>query len=191
MQQIPERTKPPVVNYKPRTSNASMDAIKKLREQSACKDATINTLTKQLEEVQKEKAAMEWFQAEATREVMKPKEESKEEDNGYQMLRPARLPVRPIYVIVKKKYIDIDELAEFVVQDYCNGRAESMGQCADQTDMTPNREKKGRAFVTSKPGAEHPIIDKYLKWMQSKFKPFMHVREAGEFGAGFSVGITG
>ena len=151
VQQVPETPKPPVVNYKPRTTNASMDALKKLREESACKTTTINTLTTQLEEVQKEKAAMEWLQEETTREVMKeaPKEESKEEDNGYQMLRPARLPVRPIYVIVKEKYIDIDELAEFVVQDYCNGRAESMGQCADQTYMTPNREKKGRAFVTS------------------------------------------
>ena len=45
--------------------------------------------------------------------------------------------------------------------------------------------------MTSTPGAEHPIIDKYLKWMQRQFKPFMHVREAGEFGAGFSVVITG
>ena len=45
--------------------------------------------------------------------------------------------------------------------------------------------------VYCKPGAEHPVIDKYLKWMQSKCKPFMHVREAGEFGAGFSVVITG
>ena len=167
MQQIPETPKPPVVNYKTRTSNASMDALKQLREQSACKDTTINALTKQLEEVQKEKASMEWLQA--TPEVMKeePKEESKEEDNGYQMLRPARLPVRPIYVIVKEKYIDIDELAEFVVvQDCCNGRAESMGQCADQTEMPRKGEKKGRAFMTSKSGAEHPIIDKYLKWMQ-------------------------
>ena len=69
-----------------------------------------------------------------------------EEDNGYQMLRPAWLPVRPIYVIVKEKYPHIDELAEFVVQDYCNGRGDSFGQCADQTEMTPNREKKGRAL---------------------------------------------
>ena len=91
---------------------------------------------------------------------------------------------------MKEKYIDIDELSEFVVQDYCNGRGDSFGQCTDQTEMTPNREKKGRAFVTSKPGAEHPVIDKYLQRLQSKFKPLMHVREVGEFGAGFSVVIT-
>ena len=95
---------------------------------------------------------MAWLQA-PHEEVIKeePKEESKEEHKGYKMKRAARLPVKPIYVIVKEKYDDIDELAEFVVQDYCTGRAESMGQCADQTEMTPKGEKKGRAFVTSKP----------------------------------------
>ena len=29
-----------------------------------------------------------------------------------------------------------------------------------------------------------------MKWMQENFEPFMHVRESGEFGAGFSVVIT-
>ena len=69
---------------------------------------------------------MEWLQA--TREEVIKEEPKEEDDKGYQMKRAARLPVNPIYVIVKEKYIDIDELAEFVVQDYCTGRAESMGQ---------------------------------------------------------------
>ena len=128
MQQRVEPPKP-VVKYNPRTSNASMDAMKKLREQNASKDATIDTLTKQLIEAQNDKAAIAWLQA-PREEVIKeePKEESKEEHKGYKMERAARLLVKPIYVIVKEKYDDIDELAEFVVQDYCTGRAESMGQ---------------------------------------------------------------
>ena len=146
----------------------------------------------QLEELKREKADMELAKDETIREMKKAaKERSKEDESEYQMLRPARLPVKPIYCIVEEVYPKIDELAEFVVQSYCNGRVESFGQCADQTDMTPNGEKKGRAFVTSKPGAEHPVIDEYLKWMQDKFVAFMHVHESGEFGAGFSVVITG
>ena len=67
VQHIPETPKPPVVNYKPRTTNAPMDALKKSREESACKTTTINILNKQLQEVQREKAAKELLQEETIR----------------------------------------------------------------------------------------------------------------------------
>ena len=117
-------------------------------------------------------------------------EETKAEK--FKMLRasrsPAAVPVKPIYVTIKGLYPDIDGLARFVIQNYCNGRLDSVGQCADQVEMTPNGEKRGRAYITSKEGDnQHEILVRYLSWMSDNFAPSMHVREAGEFGAGFSV----
>ena len=119
-----------------------MDASKKMKERISSQKATIDALTKALKKAQEEKATM----------VIPSREEvaKEEETTGYKMERAARLAVNPIYVIVKEKYEDIDELADFIVQQYCNGRADSAGTCADQDEMTPNGEKKGRACVTSK-----------------------------------------
>ena len=57
--------------------------------------------------------------------------------------------------------------------------------------MTTNGQEKGRAYVTSKHGDDqHEVLVKYMNWMQGHFEPFMHVRESGEFGAGFSIVMT-
>ena len=187
MQPVKHKPKPldPVreLKYTPRSTNASMDASKKLRENVASLEATVAVLTSSLKKVEDECANM----------VIPPREEvAKEEPTEFKMERAARLPVKPIYVIVKEKYDDIDELADFIVKEHCNGRADSAGQCADQEDMTPNGDKKGRAYVTSKHGDDqHGIIVRYMRRIQEHFEPFMHAREAGQFGAGFSVVVTG
>ena len=160
-----------------------MDANKKLREKIVSQEGTIAALTRCLKKVEDECANM----------VIPPRVEvATEMATEFEMERAARLPVKPIYVVVKEKYDHIDELADFIVQEYCNGRADSAGQCTDQEDMTPNGDKKGQAYVTSKHGDDqHGIIVRYMRRIQEHFEPFMHAREAGQFGAGFSVVVTG
>ena len=110
----------------------------------------------------------------------------------FKMERSARLPVKPIYAVIKEKYPDIEELAKFVVQSYATGTAESPGSMKDQDSMTPDGEKSGRGYITSKYGDDcHPPLVKYMAFIQSQFEPFMHVRECGQFGSGFSVVMTG
>ena len=58
--------------------------------------------------------------------------------------------------------------------------------------MTPNGEEKGQGYITSKHGDDqHDELVTYMAWIQEHFEPFMHVRESGEFGAGFSIVMAG
>ena len=110
----------------------------------------------------------------------------------FKMERAARLPVKPIYAVIREKYPDIEALEKFVVQSYATGTAESPGSMMDQDSMTPDGEKSGRGYITSKYGDDcHPPLVKYMAFIQSQFEPFMHVRECGEVGSGFSVVMTG
>ena len=86
------------LKYTPRSTNVSMDANKK---KIASKDMTIEILTKRVNELEEEKAAMGWIQTPLEEVVKEAKEESKEEVPRFKMERAARLPVKPIYVIAK------------------------------------------------------------------------------------------
>ena len=105
-----------------------MDATKTLRAQVVSKDATLDTLTRQLIEAEQVKATMAWLHS-PREEVPKeePKEESKEKHKDDKMERAARLPVKPIYVIVKQKYDAIEELAEFIVHSTRSGQKKREG----------------------------------------------------------------
>ena len=75
----------------------------------------------------------------------------------FKMERAARLPVKPIYAVIREKYPDIEALEKFVVQSYATGTAESPGSMKDQDSMTPDGEKSGRGYITSKYGDDcHP-----------------------------------
>ena len=84
MQQIPQRPKPPVVDcrLKPRTSNAPLDANKKLQEESVHKTKTINILNGQLEELKREKSDMELAKEETIHEMKKVAKERSKEDKS-------------------------------------------------------------------------------------------------------------
>ena len=145
-----------------------------------------------------EECAMKYLEV-PIEDVMKTEMKEEETDEyvdtdvpRFKMERAARLPVKPIYAVIREKYPDIEALEKFVVQSYATGTAESPGSMMDQDSMTPDGEKSGRGYITSKYGDDcHPPLVNYMAFIQSQFEPFMHVRECGEFGSGFSVVMTG
>ena len=153
--------KPEATLYKPRSTNASMDANKKLREKVAALEAEIDivVLHTNAKKAEEQKTTI----ADPPRDEVAMEEPKADK---FKMEQASRSPVKPIYVVIKEVYPDIDELARFMVQEYCNGRADSAGRCSDQKEMTPNGELRGRAYITLKYGDDqHDTIVKYLSWM--------------------------
>ena len=145
--------------YKPGGTSAPMDANKRLKEKVDSLEAEVVVLHANAKQAEEGKSTI----ADPPRDEVAMEEPKADK---FKMEQASRSPVKPIYVVIKEVYPDIDELARFMVQEYCNGRADSAGRCSDQKEMTPNGELRGRAYITLKYGDDqHDTIVKYLSWM--------------------------